>query len=206
LLAAAMVRKHSTFTIICKFLSSRSTSKNTPPGVQNRQGCSFSERMWDACPSQMKASSLFFYHHVIEHVPDPEASLRELSRVLCNGGWMYIGTPNRRRVVGYLGSPNATWRQKVAWNLADYKARLRGRFRNELGAHAGFTQQELQAMLSPYFAKVQWLTADYLRFKYGGKLPTRALPLLLSRWGIQFLALAIHELCWKGETPPTAEQ
>jgi len=147
-----------------------------------------------------------FYHHVIEHVPDPEASLRELGRVMCNGGWMYIGTPNRRRVVGYLGSPNATWRQKLAWNLADYKARLRGRFRNELGAHAGFTQAELQAMLSPYFARVQWITADYLRFKYGTKLPAPFLKLLVSRWGVQLLAPAIYVLCWKGETPATADQ
>jgi ubiquinone/menaquinone biosynthesis C-methylase UbiE len=147
-----------------------------------------------------------FYHHVIEHVPDPEASLRELSRVLCNGGWMYIGTPNRHRLVGYLGSPNVTWKQKLAWNLADYKARLRGRFRNELGAHAGFTQQELQLMLEPSFTKVQWLTTDYLRFKYGGRLPAPALELLVSRWGIQFLAPAIYALCWKGETPPTAGQ
>ncbi|MDE2051868.1 MAG: hypothetical protein KGJ72_12715, partial [Gammaproteobacteria bacterium] len=30
-----------------------------------------------------------------------------------------------------------------SWNAADWRARLAGRFRNELGAHAGFTEQEL---------------------------------------------------------------
>jgi hypothetical protein len=32
--------------------------------------------------------------------------------------------------------------------------RLKGRFRNEYGAHAGFTEAELDAMIRPYFREV----------------------------------------------------
>lgn len=138
-----------------------------------------------------------FYHHVIEHVSSPEASLREIYRVLRTGGWMYIGTPNRHRLIGYLGSPDTTWKQKLSWNLADYKARLQGRFRNELGAHAGFTRKELQLLLSKQFDEVHCLTADYLQFKYGAKLPGPILRLITASWAMEFLAPAIYALCWK---------
>jgi ubiquinone/menaquinone biosynthesis C-methylase UbiE len=72
---------------------------------------------------------IVFYHHVIEHVSNPAGSLRELARVLRPGGLIYVGTPNRHRAVGYLGSFEATTRQKLQWNLSEYRARLTGRFR-----------------------------------------------------------------------------
>jgi hypothetical protein len=79
----------------------------------------------------------------------------------------------------------------------DYQARLQGRFRNELGAHAGFTQKELQLLLSKHFQKVHWVTADYLRFKYGAKIPAPILRLITARWVGEFTAPAIYALCWK---------
>ncbi len=112
-----------------------------------------------------------FYHHVIEHVPDAPGSLSELARVLRPGGWLYVGTPNRHRAVGYLGSYDASLRQKIRWNLTDYRARLKGRFRNEYGAHAGYSQDELRRLLSVDFVDHRSLTRDYLRFKYGRRLP-----------------------------------
>src|SRR5207248_5967576 len=70
--------------------------------------------------------------HSLEHVNDPEAVLDEIHRVLRPDGMFYMGVPNRSRLVGYLGAFHATTWQKITWNLTDWKARLRGRFRNEL--------------------------------------------------------------------------
>ena len=116
-----------------------------------------------------------FYHHVIEHVDDPVKSLDELNRVLKPGGLIYVGCPNRHRAVGYLGSFDATTAEKLKWNWADYKARLKGRFRNEYGAHAGFSEKELAQLLNRKFVEVNSMTADHITFKYGEKLPAQAL-------------------------------
>jgi ubiquinone/menaquinone biosynthesis C-methylase UbiE len=45
-----------------------------------------------------------FYHHVIEHVDNPAASLRELQRVLKPEGWLFVGTPNRHRLLSSIGA------------------------------------------------------------------------------------------------------
>ena len=124
---------------------------------------------------------VIFYHHVIEHVSDPAGSLRELARVLCPGGLIYVGTPNRHRAVGYLGSFGTTTMQKLQWNLSDYRSRLMNRFRNELGAHAGFSERELSSLLCARFTDIRVLTSDYLQFKYGGKVPRLLLRAVCSR-------------------------
>lgn len=138
-----------------------------------------------------------FYHHVIEHVANPMGSLYEIHRVMKPGGYLYIGTPNRRRAVGYLGSAGVTWKQKLLWNWADLKARLQGRFRNELGAHAGFTRRELEEMLGERFGQITWLTADYLRFKYRARLPQWFMGLLCRDGVLEFAAPALYALCKK---------
>ncbi len=133
-----------------------------------------------------------FYHHVIEHVPDPERSLQELARVLRPGGLIYVGTPNRNRVVGYLGSYDASLKEKVRYNVADYSARLRGRFRNELGAHAGFSQRELHRLLTAQFRDPIWLTAEYLEYKYGDRVPEWALRTIGVRAVREVLAPSVY--------------
>lgn len=138
-----------------------------------------------------------FYHHVIEHVSDPAASLEELFRVLVPGGLIYVGTPNRHRAVGYLGSPDASQSEKIKWNIADYKARFKGKFRNELGAHAGFTERELAKLLGRKFVGVEFLTRDYLHFKYANRLPNAAINLICARTLIEVTAPSVYALARK---------
>lgn len=148
-------------------------------------------------PFPGKTFDFVFYHHVIEHVQDPLASLLQIRRVLRPGGLLYIGTPNRHRIVGYLGSHQTTFRQKLLWNLTDYVGRVRGRFQNELGAHAGFSRQELGGMLQDHFSEIEWITGDYLWFKYGGHLPRVILKILTWDPVMELAAPSIYALCRK---------
>lgn len=104
---------------------------------------------------------LTFSYHVLEHVPEYQKAIAEMHRVLTPGGTCCVGTPNRQRLIGYLGSREATLYEKVIWNVWDWKAMLRGRFRNELGAHAGFTSEELAGSLAKVFDKTEEITQAY---------------------------------------------
>lgn len=112
------------------------------------------------------ASFDFVYsYHVLEHIPDYRAALAQMNRVLAPGGGLWVGTPNRSRLVGYIGS-EASLEQAVKWNAADWSARLKGRFRNEYGAHAGFTLQELGRELRSVFSRIEEATLDYYLAMY----------------------------------------
>ena len=116
------------------------------------------------------ASFDFIYSfHALEHIKDPILALREMARVLRKGGGYWIGTPNRSRLLGYIGSKNLPLSKKIAWNLADWKARLRGEFKNELGAHAGYSSGELKAMLGSVFSTTQEMSDTYFRTIYPNK-------------------------------------
>ncbi|HTN77489.1 MAG TPA: class I SAM-dependent methyltransferase [Pirellulaceae bacterium] len=153
----------------------------------------FSDETYDA----------IFYHHVIEHVDDPVRSLVEITRVLRPGGWLFIGTPNRHRLVSSVGAHkqtqwDATLANKLGDNWHDWKARLTGKFRNEFGAHAGFSQSELDKLLAVHFQQRIWLTREYLHMKYAehrllGLLKVATLPALC--W---FAAPSIYVLCRQG--------
>lgn len=143
-----------------------------------------------------------FYHHVIEHVDRPQDSLRELARVLRPGGLIFVGTPNRHRLASSIGAHeqstwNATWGNKLRDNVRDWKDRLTGRFRNELGAHAGFSQSELDRMLAVHFAERRWLTDEYLKFKYSSHRWSRLVPLVTHPSICWFAAPAIYVVCRK---------
>ena len=113
------------------------------------------------------ASFDFVYcYHALEHIQDPLRALEEINRVLRIGGHCWIGTPNRFRLIGYIGSKNAKLQEKVKWNLNDWKLKVKGRFKNELGAHAGFTNTELGNMLSTVFSEVKDTTNVYYRVLY----------------------------------------
>jgi SAM-dependent methyltransferase len=102
-------------------------------------------QLMDACRMEFKDASfdLVYSFHALEHIASPAHALNEMARVLAANGFYCVGTPNRSRLLGYIGSANTSWAKKLCWNLKDWKARLSGRFRNELGAHAGFTEREL---------------------------------------------------------------
>ncbi|MGH9326633.1 MAG: methyltransferase domain-containing protein [Terriglobia bacterium] len=135
--------------------------------------------------------------HSLEHVADPVQGLDEICRVLRPGAWFYVGVPNRTRLLGYLGSFDATLGQKIFWNAKDWCARCRGKFRNEAGAHAGFDREELLGLLAGRFSKVELLTGEYLHFKYHRLLPPPLLSLLLSPAWLHFTAPAHYALCQK---------
>lgn len=106
-----------------------------------------------------------YSYHALEHIPNYRMALTEMRRVLKRSGTWCIGTPNRARLLGYLGG-RSSFRQKVLWNLADWKARALGRFRNEYGAHAGYTAYELSTILCEFFDRVEQVTYEYYRRLY----------------------------------------
>lgn len=99
--------------------------------------------------------------HALEHIPDYRGALHEIHRVLKPSGGYMIGTPNRNRLIGYLGSRDATLRDKVRWNMADLSAKMAGRFRNEHGAHAGYSSKELEEELRQIFTTAIEITPEY---------------------------------------------
>lgn len=111
---------------------------------------------------------LVYSFHALEHIPDDRGALREMRRVLKPDGVVCIGTPNRSRLVGYVGSVTDPW-TKIRWNLADWKARALGRFKNEYGAHAGYTRDELMAWCTEIFGEAVDVTEAYYKDIYKNK-------------------------------------
>lgn len=109
-----------------------------------------------------------FSYHALEHIPNHHKALAEMRRVLKPGGIYCIGTPNRSRLLGYLGD-NSTLMQKMTWNLNDWKARMLGRFRNELGAHAGYSSSELKSLLLQHFSTADEATQKYFQRVYSSR-------------------------------------
>jgi SAM-dependent methyltransferase len=108
---------------------------------------------------------LVYSFHALEHIEQPDRALLEMARVLAPGGTFCIGTPNKQRLVGYLGSP-AALTNKICWNLSDLRMRLAGRWDNSLGAHAGFAAAELRAMCRTAFGNAVDITDRYYRQLY----------------------------------------
>ena len=109
---------------------------------------------------------LVYSFHVLEHILPPEQVVAEIRRVLKPRMPFCLGTPNSRRAFGYVGSPDTSFAVKVRWNMADWRARLAGRFKNEFGAHAGFTEKELLA-LGSRIGPTTVVSDEYYRRIYG---------------------------------------
>lgn len=108
-----------------------------------------------------------YCYHVLEHVPGPEGAVGEARRVLGEGAAAYFGTPNKARLVGYIGG-RATRSEKFWWNYHDWRRRLQGKWSNEQGAHAGFTGSELKGLLARSFPRVDSVSLPYYLGKYPG--------------------------------------
>ena len=106
-----------------------------------------------------------YSYHVLEHVPGPEGAIAEAHRTLSPAGAGYFGTPNKSRLVGYIGG-RATMGEKVWWNLIDWGRRLQGRWSNEKGSHAGFTREELTRLVGRAFPQVESVDLPYYLGKY----------------------------------------
>uniref|UniRef100_A0A832I3N6 Class I SAM-dependent methyltransferase n=1 Tax=Eiseniibacteriota bacterium TaxID=2212470 RepID=A0A832I3N6_UNCEI len=127
-------------------------------------------------PFRDGAFDALYCYHVLEHVPQPSRAVAEARRVLGGRGWAFFGTPNRSRLVGYLGGRATAW-DKVRWNLADWGKRLAGRWSNEQGAHAGFSAAELRGLLGAAFRDVRDVSVRYYARKY---------PALARLWAASF--------------------
>ena len=139
----------------------------------------------------------FIYsYHVLEHVPDPKIVLRELHRVLKPGGNLFIGFPNKNRLIGYIGAHNnVSWQEKLLWNLKDYRDRMAGKFENKYGAHAGFTQKEFLKIGNEVYKEIIPVRNDYMRLKYSGH--KRIINSLIKLKVSDFLFPSNYFLCLK---------
>ena len=138
---------------------------------------------------------LVYSYHVLEHVPDPAVVLKKLSAMLTSEGLLVVGFPNRSRLLGYVGSQNITMANLVRWNLADYRFRIRGKFKNEHGAHAGFTKKEFTNLAKPYFSQIDYVSNLYFLDKYKQK---KGLVKFLIKTGLSsFFYPSIYFICRK---------
>lgn len=143
-----------------------------------------------------------FYYHVIEHVDRPQASLEDICRTTKPSGWVFIGTPNRSRLLSSLGAHqqsewDPTLLNKFYDNVRDWKDRLTGRFHNHFGAHAGFTTSELNSMAGSVFQNVDWITQRYIRGKYQSHRFKRLIQLITTTPLCYVTAPSIYAWCQK---------
>ena len=134
--------------VLAEFFRCRVTAIDLADDFRPRAGVDFLRMDARQMTFDPDSFDLIYSFHALEHIVPPDEVIAGIRRVLKPGMPFCLGTPNRRRLVGYLGSADASFAQKIRWNAADWRARLAGKFRNELGAHAGFTEHELLALAS----------------------------------------------------------
>jgi ubiquinone/menaquinone biosynthesis C-methylase UbiE len=141
---------------------------------------------------------IVYSFHALEHIPSPETAIAEARRVLKPGGLFCIGTPNRSRLVAYLSSQDVDLSTKIRWNLCDLKQRLSGKFKNELGAHAGFTSRELMKLCSKIGPCIP-VTGRYYQVLYSR---FRSIIRILQITGLsRFLFPCCYVVGWGGPEP-----
>lgn len=107
-----------------------------------------------------------YSYHVLEHVEDVSHTLWEIRRVTRENGFVYIGVPNKSRLIGYMGMNDKSLYRKVNQNIKDWTKRLLGEWDNALGAHAGFYEKELCDLLGRYFDSTTSVSDFYYSIKW----------------------------------------
>jgi ubiquinone/menaquinone biosynthesis C-methylase UbiE len=137
---------------------------------------------------------VIYSFHAIEHIELPLKALREMRRVLKPGGVYLIGTPNKSRAIGYVGSASPV-KERIRWNVADWRARAAGRWSNEAGAHAGFTSRELLEMCVQVFGDATDVSDEYYLHLYASR---KGVIRLLIRTGLSRFAYPAVYVAGKG--------
>lgn len=138
-------------------------------GSKIRKGLSFHRQNLEKLAFVNNSFSMIYSFHVLEHVSDHLAVLRELHRVLSPGGVLFIGFPNKHRLFSYIStSQKASVLEKIKWNINDYIYRVKGKFENKYGAHAGFSEKGFVSESSGIFQKVLPVRNEYMLIKYAG--------------------------------------
>ncbi len=107
-----------------------------------------------------------YSYHVLEHVNNVPFTLSEVRRVVRPNGFVYIGVPNKSRLIGYMGMNDKSLYRKLKQNAKDMLKRIKGEWDNALGAHAGFDEEELSNLLSQHFTRVVPVTKYYYSVKW----------------------------------------
>lgn len=138
-------------------------------GLKLHKSLSFFKQDLEHLGFENNSFSLVYCYHVLEHVSSHLAVLRELQRVLIPGGVLFIGFPNKHRLISYIGtSQKVSVLKKIQWNLNDYLYKLKGKFENHNGAHAGFSESEFLFQSLPIFQNVRPVRNEYMLVKYAG--------------------------------------
>ena len=151
-----------------------------------------------------KSFSFIYCNHVLEHVKDHLVVLKELYRVLKDNGVLFIGFPNKHRLVAYTGTTqNASIYDKLKWNLVDYKYRLTGKFENKYGAHAGFAENEFIEDASELFQIIHSVRDQYFLLKYSKHQVGKLFIELLIKTGVKnFVFPSNYFICIKEKILP----
>lgn len=119
-------------------------------------------------PFQDCSFPFIYNYHVLEHVENPSIVLKELSRVLQDDGTLIIGFPNRLRLTPSYIHSNLNKRKIdiIKNNCIDYWRKIMGTFKNELGAHAGFSSNEFLKLAHPYFKTIIPIRSKWIEYQY----------------------------------------
>ncbi|MDN3513891.1 MAG: class I SAM-dependent methyltransferase [Candidatus Brocadia sp.] len=135
-----------------------------------------------------------FSYHALEHITDYSGALENIKRVLKPNSFFLLGVPNKRRILGYIGSKTTLYK-KIQWNINDLRMKCKGKFENRYGAHAGFTKKELSLLLNKYFVQVEDVTVQYYVNCYPSK---EKLLKILDKFGPDELVFpSLYYLCFK---------